>query len=259
MYFNNLIEGLSQDKPSEYFYKLMEQNLLEISHPEIYEMFNYEQGRRHHSEGCVGKHTLRVLDEAAILTTDVKSRYGALYHDIGKVRSWKTNENFYDHKKESVIRTELDILEGQGHNSEFLNIAFYAALNHHFIHEFLTCKPGTILKKMTSDKFPENEEDLERLLIASRSDVTGRINYLGDTDRHLSEEEKDYLFQNREEVLYDGFKHAKFETSELDTYVLVRKIFKEVILSDIEVTEDKRENIDYINHQKINMIKEILS
>lgn len=78
-----IIKLLSTDKPSIGFYILQETGLLKRVFPEIAVLGGVEDrdGQRHKD---VFHHTLKVVDNAAERSTDMRVRFAALVHDIGK-------------------------------------------------------------------------------------------------------------------------------------------------------------------------------
>ncbi|MDR2658164.1 MAG: HD domain-containing protein [Oscillospiraceae bacterium] len=87
--FAELTKALTlADKPSVFFNTLAEMNQLDAHFPEAARMRGVPQDPRHHPEGDVWVHTMRVLDEAARLRDQANKplffMLAALCHDLGK-------------------------------------------------------------------------------------------------------------------------------------------------------------------------------
>ncbi|NMA66605.1 MAG: HD domain-containing protein [Clostridiaceae bacterium] len=86
---------LNDDKPSDYFKKLIENDLFKNEYPFtlISRLEKTEQSPKHHPEGNVWNHTLLVLDNAAQVRVKSKDprafMWAALLHDLGKATTTK--------------------------------------------------------------------------------------------------------------------------------------------------------------------------
>jgi tRNA nucleotidyltransferase (CCA-adding enzyme) len=77
-------KALREPKASEFFRVLRECGALQRIYPEIDALFGVPQPPEWHPEIDTGVHTLMVLDQAALLSPDLKVRFAALVHDLGK-------------------------------------------------------------------------------------------------------------------------------------------------------------------------------
>jgi len=82
--FEELKKGLSSYKPSVFFDVLKDTDLLDVHFKEIYNLMGVIQPIEYHPEGDVYTHSMIVLDEVSKLTDDIKIRWAALIHDLGK-------------------------------------------------------------------------------------------------------------------------------------------------------------------------------
>ena len=76
--------ALSARKPSMYFRWLVRAGLLETAYPEVFRLVGQTQPEEYHPEGDAFEHSMMVLDYVAGKTEDIKTRFAALFHDIGK-------------------------------------------------------------------------------------------------------------------------------------------------------------------------------
>lgn len=79
-----MLKALETEKPSVFFRVLVECDCLSVVFPELDALRGQLQPVEHHPEGDAFEHTMQVLDRASALTSDIKVRFAALCHDIGK-------------------------------------------------------------------------------------------------------------------------------------------------------------------------------
>ena len=79
-----MLKALETERPSVFFRVLVECDCLSVVFPELDALRGQTQPIEHHPEGDAFEHTMEVVDRAASLTADVKVRFAALCHDIGK-------------------------------------------------------------------------------------------------------------------------------------------------------------------------------
>lgn len=106
---NELKLALASTKPSDFFTQMPEP-LLKVAFPEIHALIGKTQPVRHHPEGDAFIHSMVVLDKVASKTDDLKVRFCALYHDIGKgTTPLNILPHHYGHEKRGMeVLDELD-------------------------------------------------------------------------------------------------------------------------------------------------------
>lgn len=82
--FTEFKKALGSNKPSKFFNILKRANVLDIHFKEIYNLIGSIQPEKYHPEGDSYNHTMIVVDHSVELTDDIKIRYAALVHDLGK-------------------------------------------------------------------------------------------------------------------------------------------------------------------------------
>lgn len=82
--FEEMRKALSYNKPSIFFNMLKKADVLDVHFKEIYKLIGALQPEKYHPEGDSYNHTMLALDMSAKLTDDVKIRFAALVHDLGK-------------------------------------------------------------------------------------------------------------------------------------------------------------------------------
>ncbi|MDH3354798.1 MAG: multifunctional CCA addition/repair protein, partial [Chromatiales bacterium] len=76
--------ALGEDAPQRFFDVLHKCGALKVIFPEIEALFGVPQPKHHHPEEDTGVHVMMVVEQAARLTDDLKVRFAALVHDLGK-------------------------------------------------------------------------------------------------------------------------------------------------------------------------------
>lgn len=101
--FEEMKKALSYDKPSIFFDMLKKADVLDVHFVEIYRLIGALQPEKYHPEGDSYNHTMLALDMSAKLTKDVKIRFAALVHDLGKgVTPKEMYPHHYEHDKKGV-------------------------------------------------------------------------------------------------------------------------------------------------------------
>ena len=77
-------KALGERNPEVFIQTLRDCNALKIILPEIDGLFGVPQPVEHHPEIDTGIHTLMVLQQATLLTSETSTRFAALCHDLGK-------------------------------------------------------------------------------------------------------------------------------------------------------------------------------
>ena len=101
-----LRRALAAPRPSVFFRVLHAADLLAVTFPEIAALAGQTQPTEFHPEGDALAHTLAMVDAVARETEEIKTRFAALVHDLGKgLTSQEMLPHHYGHE-----RTGLDVL-----------------------------------------------------------------------------------------------------------------------------------------------------
>ena len=101
--FEEMRKALSYNKPSIFFNMLKAADVLDVHFIEIYKLIGALQPEKYHPEGDSYNHTMLALDMSATLTKDVKIRFAALVHDLGKgVTPKEMYPHHYGHDEKGV-------------------------------------------------------------------------------------------------------------------------------------------------------------
>lgn len=101
--FDEMRKALSYERPSIFFNMLKRANILDVHFIEIYNLIGALQPEKYHPEGDSYNHTMLAVDKCAMLTTDLKIRFAALVHDLGKGKTPKSEyPHHYGHDEKGV-------------------------------------------------------------------------------------------------------------------------------------------------------------
>jgi len=172
--WTELARALGEARPSQFFEVLRNCGALAILFPEIDGLFGVPQPRQHHPEIDSGIHVLQVLDYAAALSDDVRVRFAALVHDLGKgatpAQEWPRHIA-HEEKSVALIKTMCQRLRAP---NDFRDLAILVARYHTRCHRAAELRPGTLLETLEALDAFRRPERLEQFLIACEADATSR-------------------------------------------------------------------------------------
>ncbi len=168
---DEMMKILASAKPSTGFELLLDSGLLERIFPELAALAGVEtqQGYMHKD---VFRHTLKVLDHLSAATDDLRLRFAALLHDIGKPRSKKFLDGagwtFHGHE-DIGARMVIGIGKKLKLPTDFFNYASKMVRLH--------MRPIQLVDEEVTDSairrlIFESGEDVDQLLLLCRSDIT---------------------------------------------------------------------------------------
>jgi tRNA nucleotidyltransferase (CCA-adding enzyme) len=181
-------KALRELKASEFFRVLRECGALQRIYPEIDALFGVPQPPEWHPEIDTGVHTLMVLDQAALLSTDIKVRFAALVHDLGKgttPREQWPGHRGHEERSVSLIEALAERLRLPG---DYRELSVIVARYHGNVHRAAELKPGTILEFFERADAFRRPERFAQVLLACEADSRGRAGL-----EHLPYPQRPYL------------------------------------------------------------------
>ncbi|MCW8963063.1 MAG: multifunctional CCA addition/repair protein [Gammaproteobacteria bacterium] len=171
------LKALSEDKPSVYFEVLRACGALGKLFPELDRLWGVPQPEHWHPEIDTGLHTMMVLDQAARLTGDVRVRYAALVHDLGKgVTPPGLLPSHHGHEKQSVALVK-ELSQRYRVPNHYRDLAVMVAEYHGHYHRIAEMKPATIVKTLVALDAFRRPERFQQFLQACEADARGRTGY----------------------------------------------------------------------------------
>jgi tRNA nucleotidyltransferase (CCA-adding enzyme) len=181
-------KALREPKASEFFRVLRECGALQCIYPEIDALFGVPQPPEWHPEIDTGVHTLMVLDQAALLSPDIKVRFAALVHDLGKgttpPEQWPGHRG-HEERSVSLIEGLAERLRLPG---DYRELSVIVARYHGNVHRAAELKPSTILEFFERADAFRRPERFAQVLLACEADSRGRAGL-----EHLPYPQRPYL------------------------------------------------------------------
>jgi tRNA nucleotidyltransferase (CCA-adding enzyme) len=167
-------KALRESKASEFFRVLRACGALRPIYPEIDALFGVPQPAQWHPEIDTGLHTLMVLDQAALLCPDLKVRFAALVHDLGKGTTpreeWPSHRG-HEERSVSLIEALSLRLRLPG---DYRDLSIIVARYHGIVHRAFELKPKTMLEFMERADAFRRPERFAQALLACEADSRGR-------------------------------------------------------------------------------------
>lgn len=170
-------KALNTQHPDVYFQVLKDCGALSALFPEIDQLFGVPQTAKHHPEIDCGIHTLMVLQQACLLTTDITVRFSALTHDLGKAL---TPENEWPRhiKHETLgIKKVKQLCKRLRVPNDIRDLAVLVCEYHLHVHKAFELKPSTLVKLFQSLDLYRRPERLQPFLQACEADARGRLGF----------------------------------------------------------------------------------
>lgn len=226
--WSEVFRALDGTNPRRFFEALRDCHALKCILPELDRLFGVPQPEAHHPEIDTGLHTLMVLDQACLLSSDPEVRFAALLHDLGKGTTPPENwPRHIGHEKRSGKLVKA-ICQRLRIPNRFRDIARLVAEDHTNCHKALELKPGTLLKILMALGALRRPERLEQFLLACEADSRGRSG-----------------FEHQPYPQADFFRAACKTAAAVDTAALARQ------------TEDKSKLPAVITQQRVRAIAEM--
>jgi tRNA nucleotidyltransferase (CCA-adding enzyme) len=167
-------KALRELKAAQFFKVLRECGALQPVYPEIDALFGVPQPAQWHPEIDTGVHTLMVLEQAALLSSEPLVRFAALVHDLGKATTprdeWPSHRG---HEERSVSLIEALSLRLRL-PAEYRDLGVIVARYHGIVHRAFELKPKTILEFMERADAFRRPERFAQALLACEADSRGR-------------------------------------------------------------------------------------
>jgi tRNA nucleotidyltransferase (CCA-adding enzyme) len=167
-------KALRETQASEFFRVLRECGALQRIYPELDALFGVPQPAEWHPEIDTGVHTLMVLDQAALLSSELKVRFAALVHDLGKgttPREQWPGHRGHEERSVSLIEALAERLRLPG---DYRELSVIVARYHGNVHRAAELKPGTVLEFLERADAFRRPERFAQVLLACEADSRGR-------------------------------------------------------------------------------------
>ena len=168
-------KALRESHAGAFFRTLRGCGALKVIYPELERLYGVPQPAQWHPEIDSGVHTMMVLDQAALLSTDSKIRFAALVHDLGKgltpPEQWPSHRG---HEERSVELIEA-LCERLRVPAEYRELAVIVARYHGNVHRAFELRPSTVVDLLEKTDAFRRPERFEQMLLACEADSRGRL------------------------------------------------------------------------------------
>ncbi len=169
--------ALAEESPSRFFEVLRNCGALARIFPELEQLFGVPQPKHHHPEEDTGLHTLMVLEQAAKLTPDIRVRFAALVHDLGKGTTPKEEWPRHIAHEHRGVQLVEQLCERLRVPRDYREIALLVTQHHGRYHRAEELRPSTMLKLLEKLDAFRRPERLELFLLACEADSRGRTGF----------------------------------------------------------------------------------
>ena len=170
-----LMKAMGEAHPSMFFRVLAQVGGLDVVFPELGALQGVLQPVKHHPEGDAFEHTMLVLEQAALATEDVVTRFAALVHDLGKGETPRELWPKHHKHEEAGVPLVDRLCERARLPNAWARAGRQAARYHTRVHRLLDARRAGPLEKMMRElRVAHTLEHVERLAVVARSDARGR-------------------------------------------------------------------------------------
>ncbi|NOZ51944.1 MAG: multifunctional CCA addition/repair protein [Gammaproteobacteria bacterium] len=175
--WKELERSLVTHNPQCFFKVLRQCGALKKLLPEIDQLFGIPQPEKHHPEIDTGIHTLLVLQQAAMLTSNPIVKFAALTHDLGKgttpKEQWPKHVG-HEERGVSLVKTVCKRLRIP---NNYRDLALHVARYHLHCHRAAELTPKTLLKVLKNIDALRRPDRFEQFLLACEADARGRTGF----------------------------------------------------------------------------------
>lgn len=169
--------ALAERNPEVFVQVLRQCGALKSILPELDALFGVPQRKDFHPEIDCGIHSLMVLEQACLLSSEPCVRFAALIHDLGKASTPKdVLPRHIGHEKRS-LKLVKRLCSRLKVPTEFQQLALQVAEYHSHSHRAFELKPATLLKMFQSLDVFRKPERFEQFLLCCIADSRGRTGY----------------------------------------------------------------------------------
>ncbi|RPA46459.1 multifunctional CCA addition/repair protein [Shewanella vesiculosa] len=170
-------KALSSQSPQIFFAVLKQCQALTVLFPEIDALFGVPQPAKWHPEIDTGIHTLMVLEQTSLLSSNKAVRFAALVHDVGKgltpKQEWPKHHG-HGQKGLSIIKALCQRIRVP---NEYRDLALLVSDQHQNIHNAFELRAETIVKLFDKGDFWRKPQRLTELLLCCHGDIRGRTGF----------------------------------------------------------------------------------
>ncbi len=166
--------ALGEEAPVRFFEVLRNCGALARIFPELEQLFGIPQPKHYHPEVDSGLHTMMVLEQATKLTPDIRVRFAALVHDLGKGTTPKEEWPRHIAHEQRGAKLVKQLCERLRVPRDYREIALLVTQHHGLYHRAEELRPSTMLELLEKLDAFRRPDRLELFLLACEADSRGR-------------------------------------------------------------------------------------
>ncbi|MER2492979.1 multifunctional CCA addition/repair protein [Catenovulum sediminis] len=170
-------KSLACKSPWIFFQTLRECGALKVILPELDVLWGVPNPAKWHPEIDTGIHTMMVLEQASIQTDDIRIRFAALVHDLGKGLTPKDKWPSHHGHEKSGVQVIKKLVQRLVIPNKFKDLAMLVSEFHCHVHKAFELKASTILKVFDSCDLWRKPERFTEILNVSEADFRGRTGF----------------------------------------------------------------------------------
>jgi len=172
--WSELERALGEKQPVRFFEVLRECGALQRLLPELDALFGVPQPPEKHPEIDTGVHVFMVLVQATRLSADVRVRFAALLHDLGKGTTSPTLWPKHQGHEQRSVALVREVCERFRAPNEFRDQAMLVARYHTHCHRAAELRDDTLLEVLEALDAFRRPERVEAFVLACEADARGR-------------------------------------------------------------------------------------
>lgn len=172
--WQEIVKAMATPRPRLFFEALRECGVLKIILPEIEALYGMPQPIQHHPEIDTGLHCMLVLDQICDITTDPRTRFSALCHDLGKATTdFDILPSHFGHELRGadIVSTLCKRLNAP---KDWFELSYMVAKYHTDCHQIITHKTTTVIRKFKEMGLFRKPQDLIPFVSCCLADSRGR-------------------------------------------------------------------------------------
>lgn len=169
--------ALDAESPDAFIQALRDCHALAVVLPEVDALFGVPQPVKWHPEVDSGIHTLLVLQQAALVSTETATRFAALCHDLGKATTPEDilpSHHGHEERGAELCETLCDRLRVP---RRIRDLAILSARWHTHSHRCRELRPGTLCQLLQALDVVRKADRFEQFLQVCQADARGRLGH----------------------------------------------------------------------------------
>lgn len=175
--WKEMSRALGERNPEVFFTVLRECGALAKILPELDRLFGIPQPPEHHPEVDTGEHTLMVLQQACLLSSDRSVRFAAAMHDVGKAETPPDNWPRHINHEQLGVPVIKALCQRLAVPNDCRDLALLTAQLHTNVHRAFELRPATLLKLIKQTDALRRPERFMHLLLTCKADSRGRTGF----------------------------------------------------------------------------------